>query len=156
MYKTKVWQQKRYMEFENGTLKPLSMNLIAYNSPLHFSLTSFATPKFPDPISLIISYRSMVKLASMNWTLYNNYQQLGVVSIEVCELANLSILLCLLDLNYLFACSIASFLWPPNSNAQKFANKRWLGSGFGCPYCKLQLDCHYAFRHRTLYVRNIY
>jgi hypothetical protein len=44
------------------TLKPLSMNLTAYNSPLHFSLISFATPKLPDPISLIISYRSMVKL----------------------------------------------------------------------------------------------
>ena len=114
------------MEFENRTLKPLSMNLIAYNSPLHFSLTSFATPKFPDPISLIISYRSMVKLASLNWSnsLYNNYQQQGVVVlIEVCELANLSILLFLLDLYYLFACSIASFLWPPNSNAQKFAIK---------------------------------
>jgi len=38
------------------------MNLTAYNSPLHFSLISFATPKLPDPISLIISYLSMVKL----------------------------------------------------------------------------------------------
>nr|AFK41949.1 unknown [Lotus japonicus] len=51
----------------SSILKPLSMNLTAYNSPLHFSLTSFATPKFPDPISLMISYRSsMVKFASFN------------------------------------------------------------------------------------------
>lgn len=41
------------------TFCPLSIYLTARSSPVHLSLTSFATPKFPDPISLIISYLSI-------------------------------------------------------------------------------------------------
>lgn len=41
------------------TFWPLSMNLTAKSSLVHLSLTSLATPKFPDPISFSISYLSI-------------------------------------------------------------------------------------------------
>lgn len=42
------------------TFWPLSMNLTARSSLVHLSLTSLATPKFPDPMSFTISYLSMI------------------------------------------------------------------------------------------------
>jgi hypothetical protein len=42
------------------TFWPLSINLTAKSSLVNLSLISLATPKFPDPISFRISYRSMV------------------------------------------------------------------------------------------------
>lgn len=42
------------------TFWPLSINLTAKSSLVNLSLTSLATPKFPDPIAFKISYRSIV------------------------------------------------------------------------------------------------
>jgi hypothetical protein len=46
---------KQIAKQRKQTFWPLSINLTAKNSLVHLSLTSLATPKFPDPISLIIS-----------------------------------------------------------------------------------------------------
>lgn len=58
--KNKKIKVDNYVEKEMElTFWPLSMNLTAKSSLVHLSLTNLATPKFPDPISFTISYRSM-------------------------------------------------------------------------------------------------
>lgn len=104
------------------TFGPLSIYLTAQSSPLHISLTNLATPKFPDPISFSISYRSII--CSLLLQIYIAKIK-EYVYIEVEQ----SLCLCLPLSFYLFALSISMFFKAINAKICKL-----IGLELGCEY----------------------
>ena len=123
------------MEVKYVTFWPFSINLIAYDSPLRLSLASLATPKFPDPISLITSQRSIVETAS-----FKIYEQ-TILQVPCNSCLDLSVLFYCYHCYYLFGWRIFILNMAPKAIK---VGKRLLGFG-----SSLQLARPNALRNRA-------
>lgn len=131
----KGWEMKWKTKTKQQTLRPLSMILMAYSLPLCLSLTSFATPKFPDPISLIVSYLSSIL---MTYTQLIS-QQTSVIFWRIYELQ-----LAILKIILFFVFMTSNFQW---GNKLKMF-------GFAAVYINVvvnlsQVEFKYAFKKRV-------